>query len=138
MENITLEARDIFENLGDEEITLRVQGVSMQPFLVNGRDAVTLKKPVKKLHKGDIIVFKYGERYLMHRIAGFDSDGCLTAMGDYTFSPETRIPPENVKAIVVSAVRDGKKITPKSPEWLFFSKIFINTNVRKLIGKVRK
>lgn len=138
MENLTLEARDIFENLGDEEITLKVQGVSMQPFLVNGRDYVTLKKPERKLKNGDIIVFRYGTRYLMHRIVSFDGNRCMTTMGDYTFSPETRIPPENVKAIVVSAVRDGKKITPKSPEWLFYSKIFINTNVRRFIGKVRK
>ncbi len=138
MEKITLEARDLFENLGDDELTLRVQGISMQPFLVDGRDFVTMKKPDRKLRKGDIIVFRYGSVYLMHRVLSFDSDGFITAMGDYTFCPETRIPPENVKAIVFSAVRDGKRITEKSPEWLFYSKVFINTGVRKLIGKVRK
>lgn len=121
-----------------ESVTLCVQGISMQPFLYDKRDFVTFQKPDRPLKKGDVIVFVYGSMYLMHRIIGFDSDGYLTAMGDNTFSPETRIPPENVKAVLVSAVRNGKKINSKSPEWLFFSKIFINTGFRKFVGKVRK
>lgn len=138
MENLTLEASDIFENLPDEGVTLRVQGTSMQPFLYNKRDTVTFKKPVGKLRKGDVIVFRRGKYYLMHRVIDIESDGFITAMGDNTFSPDTHIAPEDVKAILVSAVRAGKPLTPKSPEWLFFSKVFINTKVRKFIGKVRK
>ena len=134
-----IDAKDIFENLSDgESVTLRVQGISMQPFLYDKRDSVTFKKPDRPLKKGDVIVFRYGSMYLMHRVIGFDGNGFLTAMGDNTFSPERGIPPENVKAILVSAVRDGKTLTPKSPEWLFFSKIFINTNFRKFIGRLRK
>ena len=134
-----IEAKDIFENLRDgESVTLKVQGISMQPFLWDKRDFVTLKKPDRPLRKGDVIVFKYGGMYLMHRIISFDSNGYISTLGDNTFSPETGIPPENVKAVLVSAVRDGKKLTPKSPEWLFFSKVFINTNFRKFVGKVRK
>lgn len=138
MESLKIEARDIFENLPDEGITLKVHGTSMQPFLYNGRDAVTFQKPDRKLRKGDVIVFRRGEFYLMHRIVKIDSDGFITAMGDNTFSPDTHIAPEDVKAILVSAVRAGRTITPKSPEWLFFSKVFINIKVRKFIGKVRK
>ena len=135
---VSIEAKDIFENLADgESVTLRVQGISMQPFLYDKRDFVTFQKPDRPLRKGDVIVFKYGRMYLMHRIISFDGR-YINAMGDNTFSPETGIPPENVKAILVSAVRDGKKLTPKSPEWLFFSKIFINTNFRKFVGKIRK
>ena len=138
MEKSGIDAKDIFENISDgENITLKVQGRSMQPFLYDGRDYVTLQKPKKPLKKGDVIVFKHGERYLIHRIVSFDSNGFITTMGDYTYFRETRIPPENVKAVLVSAVRNGKKLTPKSPEWLFFSKLFINTSFRKFIGKVR-
>ncbi|MCQ2484421.1 MAG: S24/S26 family peptidase [Clostridia bacterium] len=138
MESPKIEARDIFENLPDEGITLKVQGTSMQPFLYDGRDAVTLKKPDRELEKGDVIVFRRGKFYVMHRIVKIDNDGFITAMGDNTFSPDTHIASEDVKAILVSAIRAGKTISPKSPEWLFFSKIFINLNVRKFIGKVRK
>lgn len=138
MESISVDAMDIFENLPDEGMTLKVQGTSMQPFLYNGRDAVTFRKPDRKLKKGDVIVFRRGKFYLMHRIVKIGNDGFITAMGDNTFSPDTHIAPEDVKAILVSAIRAGKTITPKSPEWLFFSKIFINSNVRKFIGKVRK
>lgn len=134
-----IDAKDIFENLATgETVTLRVQGRSMQPFLYDNRDYVTLEKTDRPLKKGDVIVFERGGRYTMHRIVSFDSDGYFTAMGDNTFSLDTRIPAENVKAVLVSAIRDGKTVTPKSPEWIFFSKVFINKSFRKLIGKVRK
>jgi len=134
-----IDAKDIFENLATgETVTLRVQGRSMQPFLYDNRDYVTLEKTDRPLKKGDVIVFERGGRYTMHRIVSFDDDGYITAMGDNTFSLDTRIPAENVKAVLVSAIRDGKTVTPKSPEWIFFSKVFINKSLRKLIGKVRK
>lgn len=135
MHNVSIEAKDIFEKLSDgESITLPVQGKSMQPFLYNGRDSVVLEKPSRRLKRGDVIVFERGGFYIMHRIVKIDSDGFITTLGDYTLCPDTQIPPENVKAVLVSAVRNGKKITPKSLEWLFFSKIFINISVRKLLG----
>lgn len=139
MEENGIDAKYIFENLSyGEKVTLRVQGRSMQPFLYDGRDFVTLIKPEKPLKKGDVIVFERGGKYLIHRIVSFDTDGYITAMGDNTFSLDTRIPPKNVKAVLVSVVRDGKELTPSSPEWLFFSKVFINPSVRKLIGKIKK
>ena len=136
MPDNTVEARDIFENLADgESVTLKVQGVSMQPFLYNGRDTVTLKKNDKPVKRGDVVIFERGGIYLMHRIVEISADGYFIALGDYSLTPETHIPLENIKAVLVSAVRNGKTITPKSPEWIFFSRIFIYTSFRKLLKK---
>lgn len=138
MNNIELEAGTIFENMPDNsEILLQVNGISMQPFLKNGKDFVYLKKPASKIKKGDIIVFKRASWYIMHRVVDIDRNGILTTMGDYTYTRETGIKPENVKAVVTAAVIDGRKIDRHSPRWIFYSKIFIFPFVRKLIGKVK-
>lgn len=129
---IEVEAKEVFGWLdGCGELSLRVQGNSMCPFLHDGEDTVTLRKP-GTLRKGDIVVFERGGRYLMHRIVKI-SDGYIDTLGDNLSTPETRIPLQNVVAVVTGAVRRGKSLTPHSPLWLFFSRVYIHPAVRKTV-----
>lgn len=139
MAEITVEAGDIFNLLKEREsITLRVQGKSMQPFLYDRRDSVILSKPELPFKIGDIIVFERNGYYIMHRIISIDSEGFITTLGDNSYTPETHIPSQNVVAGVYGAVRDGKKIDKRSPMWIFFSSVYINTKFRKIIAKIAK
>lgn len=141
MEKISLNAEDIFENLPvDEEIVLPVNGSSMRPFLKSGSDFVYLKKAdtdITKIKIGDIIVFRRGNCYIMHRVVSLEYDGTLTARGDYARSVETGIRPSDVKAVVTAVNVNGKKIGKRHPRWLFYSKVFNNPLVRKIICKVK-
>ena len=130
-----LEAKDIFENMGESDVWLKVQGTSMRPFLRNDRDTVILRKP-DRLKIGDIVVFRRKETYIMHRIIELEN-GFITTLGDNLRVPEKGIPVENVCAKVVGAVRDGKQIDPDSAVWKFFSNIYIKQGVRKMLTKIR-
>ena len=129
-----IEAQNLFNSIKDGQLSLKVQGNSMAPFLRDGRDVVTFDKP-DNLKIGDIVVFKRADFYIMHRIIEIDG-GCISTLGDNLSVPETDIPIENVCGKAVSVVRKGKTLTPSSPEWLFYSRLYIRQPVRKIIRKL--
>lgn len=129
-----IDAALIFEDNEADEILLRVQGTSMQPFLYDKRDSVLLRKE-KDYKKGDIVVFRYHKNYVIHRIISIDGD-YFTALGDNLGYPEKDVPINNIVYKAVSATRNGRKLSPKSPLWLFFSHIYINITLRKLFRKL--
>lgn len=52
-----------------EEVSIPVKGISMQPFLKEGRDAVILASADQKLQIGDIILYRrQNGQYVLHRI----------------------------------------------------------------------
>jgi len=81
-------------------VKLKVRGNSMAPALMDGKDSVTLE-PVamqkRELSVGDVILFRYNGRFIMHRIVstykrGEASDGegmLITTKGDALTTRET-------------------------------------------------
>ena len=130
-----LEAVDIFENMGDTDVWLKVQGTSMRPFLHGDRDTVILRKFADRPCIGDIVVYCKNGFYIMHRVITVEED-TFTALGDNQRTPDRLIPISDIRAKVVGAVRDGKKISPSSAVWKFYSKIYINQNIRKTLTKI--
>lgn len=61
-------------------VRLRVRGNSMSPTLLDGIDVVTLK-PFEpgELKAGDVILFRYGEGFLLHRIIAIRKNGSYAA-----------------------------------------------------------
>ena len=102
-----------------------VAGASMTPFLSGGRDFVYLESPSRKLRKGDIVLFLRDDgRYVLHRIRYIRKDGYYM-VGDRQTVTEGPVTPSQIKALVTGAKRKGKELSPKSPLWLFFSKVWI-------------
>ena len=130
-----LEAVDIFENMGGEDLWLKVQGTSMRPFLYSGRDTVILIKFAERPCTGDIVVYRKNGYYIMHRVISVEEE-TFTALGDNQRTPDRLIPISDIRAKVVGAVRDGRKISPSSAVWKFYSKIYINQNIRKTLTKI--
>lgn len=51
------------------KVTIPMRGVSMLPMLREGRDAVCLSAvEPEMLRKGDVVLFRYGGRHILHRI----------------------------------------------------------------------
>lgn len=127
-----VDGKEVFSWLNEVgRLNLRVQGTSMQPFLYDSRDTVILTNP-EKIKTGDIVVYERGGYYVMHRVISI-KNGVIDTLGDNLDVPERGIPVENVVAVVSGAVRGGKKITPYSPVWQFFSKIYIHPSARKAV-----
>lgn len=62
------------------EVVMTPKGNSMLPFIRGDVDNVRLRMP-ESLHVGDIVLARFGGRYVMHRIIALDGD-MVTLMGD--------------------------------------------------------
>lgn len=97
-------------------VTLPVEGRSMLPFIVGGRDSVVLEKvsnvarhvptASRRLRKGDVVLaWVEGRRYVVHRIIAIDR-GRVTLMGDGNLAGTERCDIGDVKALVTGVVDD--------------------------------
>jgi hypothetical protein len=104
-------------------VTLPVNGRSMLPFIIGGKESVVLQKPVK-LGVGDVVLaWADGCRYVVHRIIQIDDD-CVTLMGDGNLMGTEHCLLSDIKARVTHVV-DAKERTHD-----------INNRWRKLAAKV--
>lgn len=89
-------------------VTLPVNGRSMLPFIVGGRDKVILRKPGAP-RRGDVVLaWVNGCRYVIHRIIRIDGE-IITLMGDGNLSATERCTVTDIKALVTHTVDpDGK------------------------------
>ena len=82
----TREYVSVLKQLTDDgrEVSMRIAGNSMAPFLIHERDTIFFRKPEAKLKKGDIVFFKrricyHGLRIFQHisenKISNIQSPG---------------------------------------------------------------
>ena len=62
-------------------VTLPVEGRSMLPFIIGGRESVILQKPSDVMVGDIVLAWVDGCRYVIHRIIRIDGDH-VTLMGD--------------------------------------------------------
>lgn len=90
MNSIKVNNNNFFEFLEEEiktkDITFKVKGKSMTPFLKDGKTAVTLTKS-SDFKKYDIILFKINDKYILHRIIKI-KENKIICQGDNLFSLE--------------------------------------------------
>ena len=103
-------------------LPLRVTGVSMRPFLQEGRDTVLLM-PVDVVRRGDVVLFtRPGGKLVLHRVIRVRKDRLYVA-GDNQVDLET-VPREAVLAVAQRVLRGPKTLTPGSVEWIFFKTVW--------------
>ena len=86
-------------------------GVSMRPLFKTHRDMVILQKPNKPLEKYDVVLYRIGEKYVLHRIIKLDEERKMCIIrGDNTFKKEY-VPKNKIIAVLVSFNRKGKSHT---------------------------
>lgn len=134
-------------------VTFPVNGRSMLPFIVGGRDSVILEKPAD-LRVGDVVLayaipdnvalFKNAEKhYVIHRIVALSGED-VVLMGDGNLVQREFCKQSDVYAKVVCVVQpNGKKSLQSSWRFRIASKIwYILLPVRKyllwLYRKVKK
>ena len=87
-----------------------VIGNSMCPFLCNQRDSVTLRRVGDEpLKKGDIVLLKTENGYLLHRITRLKK-GILQTTGDHNCYRDEYASTECVVGRVVRFKRKGKQV----------------------------
>lgn len=106
-------------------VSLTVKGWSMNPFLSNMRDTITLGPwEDSQIRKGCVaLVRDLRGNYLIHRIIKRDGN-MVTLMGDGNVAQTEKATLDNVIAIMYEIDRKGRKYTPESFVWKAYSWIW--------------
>lgn len=122
-----------------EPVPIPVSGFSMRPFLANNRDTVLVSKTAGSLKKGDIVLYqRKNGQYILHRIVKVHPDNTFDLIGDAQTVIETHVALSQIIGIVTKINRNGKWITPNSPSWNFYSRVWIHSiPLRKIISFLR-
>ena len=90
-------------------VTFPVNGWSMLPFIIGGRESVILQKPVNPKVGDVVLAWVDGNRYVVHRIIRIEGDH-VTLMGDGNVAGTEHCSISDVKAIATHVVdAKGKK-----------------------------
>ena len=115
----------LWEDDAIESLPLVITGGSMSPFLIGGRDTVYLSRPTGPIRRGDAVLYRRNTgQYVFHRVYRVSGEG-LTMVGDAQTVLEPGIQPDQIIAIMTSAQRKGKTLSPGNFWWDFFEKIWI-------------
>jgi hypothetical protein len=98
-----------------ENVIMRGCGNSMNPYLRSGKDVVVLSSfREEDLHSGNIVLFSYLGRYLLHRIIG-QKDGYYVIQGDGVCKNAEKVLLQDIIAVVRTIIRpDGKEVSAQS------------------------
>jgi len=103
--------------------TIRVKGVSMRPFLEDGRDSVVLAT-ADTLKKGDVVLAEIARgQYVLHRIIKMDGTA-LTLMGDGNPKGTESCNITDIAGVVTAFIRKGKRTECSSRKWRVYSKVW--------------
>ncbi len=107
-------------------VTIPVRGNSMNPFMVDRRDKVTIAPlTLQKVRKGDLLLAYESKqkRYVLHRLICIEATTYIL-MGDGNIKGTETIFPEDLIGIVTDIVRKGKNYSTSSFIWKFYSVIW--------------
>ena len=101
-------------------VVIEPRGISMLPFLKEGRDSVRLVSPTAAPRKYDIVLYRVRDEYVLHRIIGFDGDNYIIC-GDNCRGWERGHGRGDIIAVVDEIYRNGKpeKSNLRAPLVLF-------------------
>lgn len=100
-------------------VTIFLEGDSMRPLIRRGKDPVTIVPLSRELKVGDVVLFRLGERYIVHRVWKLKT-GLVRTFGDHCWNPEPWFLREQVLGQVVRYVRNGRMHrldTPAARAW---------------------
>lgn len=89
------------------QVTICLEGNSMQPLIRRAKDPVTIVALNRPLIKGDVVLFRLGGKYIVHRVWKL-KDGMVRTFGDNCWNPDPWIPLEQVLGLVVKYRRGGR------------------------------
>ncbi len=114
----------MFEEVGRlleecKNVTLKVRGASMLPFIKGGEDSIVISW-TENIEAGDIVLAKVNgvTEYVIHRILEInESENMVVLMGDGNLIGTETCPKENIKGKVMKIIHpDGSATDCNSPK----------------------
>lgn len=95
-------------------------GFSMLPLLRQRRDIIEIRKKLPgRCKKYDVVLYKRGDRYILHRILKVLPEGYIIA-GDHNTFIEKDITDEHILGVMTRVIRDGKEIHMDDPGYRLY------------------
>ena len=109
-----------------QKAVVTVRGNSMMPLLRDGKDAVeVVRHAPERLNVGEVVFFRYGPSWVMHRIATIDGEH-ITFAGDGNLGRVEHALRSNVTADVVAVIRpSGRRVECKNWRWQLPSQLWL-------------
>ena len=104
-------------------VVISTAGYSMAPMLRDRRDTVEIHTPTKSPRKYDVVLFKKGDRLVLHRIIKATGDGYIIR-GDNAIEKDA-VKPEDIIGVLFSFTRNGKRYTVKDKGYLIYSRLTV-------------
>ena len=105
------------------DVTLRVRGVSMRPFLEDRRDKIVLTRP-QTAKVGDAVLAEIAPgKYVYHRIIGIEEDR-ITLKGDGNVYGTEQCRVEDIVASTKGLVRRERYCQPEGWAWRLYSALW--------------
>lgn len=108
-----------------EYLTWRFRGVSMLPMLREGRDLFTVRrKGRERCRKYDVVLFRRGGSYVLHRVVEVREDGYVT-LGDNSYSKEYDVHEEDVLGVLTGFDRAGRRWSTEDLRYRIYSRLIV-------------
>ena len=92
-------------------VTLPVNGQSMLPFIIGGKESVVLSRPVNIKLGQVVLAWADGNRYVVHRIIRINGQH-ITLMGDGNLVGTEQCSVDDIKAVVTHVVNAKGQMHP--------------------------
>ena len=118
-----LQIEDVLEK--DGVYPSLTSGKSMRPLFKTHRDMVILEKCASLPKKYDVVLYRFGDKYILHRVIGIDKERSLFIIrGDNTFKKEY-VPFSKILARLVSFTRKGKHGSIEDRSYKIYSRLWL-------------
>lgn len=95
----------------------------MMPLLRQNRDVMIIERPVGRLKKYDVPLYKRGDKYVLHRIIRVREDG-YDIIGDNCVNIERNVKDDRIIGVLTGVIRDGKTVTVDSLSYKLYYHIW--------------
>lgn len=118
-----------------DTLTYSNKGASMEPLLRQGRDLFTVrKKGAERCRAGDVVLFRRGENYVLHRIVEVRSEEYV-CQGDNTVRAEFGVTDEDILGVMTGFVRKGRKHSVSEPLYRVYTGAMLCTRGMRVLCK---
>ena len=112
-------------------------GTSMMPLLRQRKDIIEIRQKEGKCKKYDVVFYKRGDRYILHRILRVLPNGYLIA-GDHCTFVEKDVTDNMILGVMTRVLRNGKSITPDNFRYKIYTHLWCDCYpVRMFIIKAK-
>ena len=112
-------------------------GYSMMPLLHQRKDVIEIrKKEDDRCNKYDVVLYKRGDHYILHRVLKVMPEGYIIA-GDHNTCIDGLITDDMVIGVMTRVIRSGRSITPDNILYKLYIHLWCDAYpIRMLLQKI--